>query len=320
MSEVKDKFIRYMTTDGEEKTLFFFDLIGEGANGKVYKGTLDGYGEVAIKVINKNTTRNTVYNELRISQANLQYSACMKKLITSKDNFKKNTLKSGNCVPNDMIGIITNYNGKYISSNDVYYEIYDLVDGITIEDAIEIHRKNGVSIDPDILHRCIKDLLYGLREMVDKGIAHRDIKPGNIMLHRGTIKYIDFGFACYYKQCPNEYCGSPMTSSPNMFYGLYDLEKDDVYALGVTIFFILTGIVLCEHFINFDMYEKQFGSLEYIRFVQIFYRIYYSPEMWNSYIADTIPKYAQLIIAMTRYDPKHRIDINKAIEMFNSIL
>ena len=31
--------------------------------------------------------------------------------------------------------------------------------------------------------------------MYQKGVIHRDIKPENILLHNGSIKLADFGFA-----------------------------------------------------------------------------------------------------------------------------
>ena len=39
-------------------------------------------------------------------------------------------------------------------------------------------------------------LLSGLREMHEKGVAHRDIKPTNILVtSEGKFKYADFGIS-----------------------------------------------------------------------------------------------------------------------------
>jgi serine/threonine protein kinase len=40
--------------------------------------------------------------------------------------------------------------------------------------------------------------LNALKELHKNGIAHRDIKPKNIYVHRGVYKLADFGFAGLY--------------------------------------------------------------------------------------------------------------------------
>jgi len=35
----------------------------------------------------------------------------------------------------------------------------------------------------------------GFRELVRNNVIHRDLKPANILIHDGTFKICDFGFA-----------------------------------------------------------------------------------------------------------------------------
>jgi protein-serine/threonine kinase len=45
--------------------------------------------------------------------------------------------------------------------------------------------------------RMMAHIMRGLKEMHDRGIAHRDISLENVLLHRdGTLKISDFGVSC----------------------------------------------------------------------------------------------------------------------------
>lgn len=82
-----------------------------------------------------------------------------------------------------------------------------------------------------------------------KSIIHRDIKPANIMLdpERGNITVIDFGTA---KQCEvtDEFgsttcLGTPGYAAPEQYGGLGRTDaRTDIFALGMTMYALLTGI------------------------------------------------------------------------------
>lgn len=75
-----------------------------------------------------------------------------------------------------------------------------------------------------------------------KGILHRDIKPENVvMFDDGSVKLIDFGWACYYdpNKPPCEKSGTAIYNSPEMIKREpYDF-KADIWQLGVLIYDLL---------------------------------------------------------------------------------
>ncbi len=78
-----------------------------------------------------------------------------------------------------------------------------------------------------------------------RNILHRDIKPENLHLdHDGQLRLLDFGLA----YCPglsedraHELPGTPSFIAPEAFQGEPPAPRQDLYALGVTLFWLLTG-------------------------------------------------------------------------------
>jgi serine/threonine protein kinase len=73
-------------------------------------------------------------------------------------------------------------------------------------------------------------------------VIYRDIKPSNIMLSATDgIKLVDFGIARpYADQSENTHVVSGGYSPPEQYWGAADL-RSDIYALGATMYFLLTG-------------------------------------------------------------------------------
>ena len=94
-----------------------------------------------------------------------------------------------------------------------------------------------------------------------RGIIHRDLKPSNVMLvhgHEGSletsVKVIDFGLAQVASAVadtnpgqtsegkPPSFAGTPAYASPEQLAGGVALDsRTDFYALGATLWFLLTG-------------------------------------------------------------------------------
>lgn len=120
----------------------------------------------------------------------------------------------------------------------------EYIEGITLEERIKSEGKLSTEESLQI----ISDLLDILEFAHQKGIYHRDIKPGNIMLDKkGQVKIIDFGIAKA-ETDPNltlagTACGTPAYMAPEQFTPTQDTNYAlvDIYAAGTTLYAALTG-------------------------------------------------------------------------------
>ena len=82
----------------------------------------------------------------------------------------------------------------------------------------------------------------------DRGVIHRDIKPGNLMISsRGSIKIADFGIALSNQDISSkltstgEFVGTPGYLSPEVCLGKPVDQRSDIFSLGIVLFEMLTG-------------------------------------------------------------------------------
>ncbi|MEO6679647.1 MAG: bifunctional protein-serine/threonine kinase/phosphatase [Pseudomonas sp.] len=88
-------------------------------------------------------------------------------------------------------------------------------------------------------------LLRAVGMLHRRQILHRDIKPENLLLgDDGELRLLDFGLA----YCPglsedplSTLPGTPSYIAPEAFRGEVPTPQQDLYAVGVTLFFLLTG-------------------------------------------------------------------------------
>jgi tetratricopeptide (TPR) repeat protein len=73
------------------------------------------------------------------------------------------------------------------------------------------------------------------------GLLHRDLKPGNVFLtESGGVKVMDLGLAHFFGQ-PTGLSGTPAYMAPEQWKGEAQDGRTDVFALGVTLFEMLTA-------------------------------------------------------------------------------
>lgn len=98
--------------------------------------------------------------------------------------------------------------------------------------------------------KVIQQTALGLATAHDRGVVHRDIKPGNLMItSRGSVKIADFGIALsnedFSKKLTStgEFVGTPGYLSPEVCLGKPVDQRSDIFSLGIVLFEMLTGKV-----------------------------------------------------------------------------
>jgi serine/threonine-protein kinase len=85
----------------------------------------------------------------------------------------------------------------YFSEGKSDYIVLECVDGMSLDKLIQ----KQVALPPQLALLIFLDACYGLKHAHAKGIVHRDIKPGNILIsRRAEVKLADFGIASTEKE------------------------------------------------------------------------------------------------------------------------
>lgn len=127
--------------------------------------------------------------------------------------------------------------------------IMEHVEGRTLK--LEVEQEGP--LPPDRALECIRQAAMGLGHAHAQGIMHRDVKPSNIMVTlEGTVKVLDMGHSRF---SDDEKMNITKMYNPNMVVGSVDFvapeqalgedydHRCDLYSLGATLFYLLTGKV-----------------------------------------------------------------------------
>jgi serine/threonine-protein kinase len=126
---------------------------------------------------------------------------------------------------------------------DLVFFVMGYVDGETLRDRVE--RVGPLS--PRFVSKVLQEVSWALAYAHQRGIVHRDIKPDNIMIERETERILvtDFGIAQVASGAegaePGEIIGTARYMSPEQACGETVDGRSDLYSLGATAFFALTG-------------------------------------------------------------------------------
>ncbi len=116
----------------------------------------------------------------------------------------------------------------------------EYVDG---EDLASLLRRIG-RLPGDKATEIARQLCAGLAAAHDRGVLHRDLKPGNVMLDgRGRARITDFGLAIRAEDDKGgaEVGGTPAYMAPEQLAGRGASVQSDLYALGLVLYEVFTG-------------------------------------------------------------------------------
>lgn len=122
--------------------------------------------------------------------------------------------------------------------------VMDHIEGRTVEECIDADGP----FDLERACALVRQVANGLCEAHDVGMIHRDIKPANIMIEtlpdgHDFAYLLDFGVVRLEGEAgmTQGFLGTPLFASPEQATG-GDLDRrSDIYSLGATLFYLLTG-------------------------------------------------------------------------------
>jgi serine/threonine-protein kinase len=91
--------------------------------------------------------------------------------------------------------------------------------------------------------RLVRQVVMGLDAAHQAGLVHRDVKPANVLLtHLGYAKLADFGLSRpLVGMSAERLAGTPTFMAPELFQGAPASARSDIYAVGVMLFYLLSG-------------------------------------------------------------------------------
>jgi len=215
---------------GRAKQLFLgpyivLDLLGEGGMGRVFKARHLRLGrEVALKIIRKEKLSNPV----------------------TVSRFRQEIHAAGQLAhPNVVLAFDSEETeaGLFLSM--------EYVEGIDLTKYVKNHGPMAVPQACD----AIRQAALGLQHAFERGMVHRDIKPSNLLYTpRGQVKVLDLGLAMLtvgrmpggddaHRVTQDGFVlGTPDFLAPEQAQNPMGVDiRADIYALGATLYFLLTG-------------------------------------------------------------------------------
>ncbi len=205
-------------------------LVGGAGGGNVYKARQRETGEeVALKVLQRREV---------VDERDLERFRREARLLQQ--------LRHAHVVPVE----------KVFEEKGAIWMVLPWIEGVSLEEALQMIRgekRSGV-IDPQELSfpvrvRIVAKVAQTLADLRGAGIAHRDVKPSNIMITRELEPVvIDFGTArkqdwSALTRTADGYLGTPRYLAPELLQGeAAGTESADVYALGLTLYEFLCGV------------------------------------------------------------------------------
>ena len=127
---------------------------------------------------------------------------------------------------------------------ELVFFVMGFVDGETLRDRVE----RGGPLPPRLATKLLQEVAWALGYAHQRGVIHRDVKPDNILIERATERALvtDFGIALGKGAAESADGGGSITGtarymSPEQACGEPVDARSDLYSLGATFFYALTG-------------------------------------------------------------------------------
>jgi serine/threonine protein kinase len=152
-------------------------------------------------------------------------------------------------------------------TNDGNFIAMEYIDGRTLGRVIA----DDGPLDPAVACGYVAQAAAGLQAAHERGLVHRDIKPANLMVDQaGTVKVLDLGLARSTEDPadqltgrldPDALLGTADYIAPEQALNSPNLDiRADIYALGATFFYLLTGRTPFEGTTTRKLVQRQLSS------------------------------------------------------------
>ncbi len=127
---------------------------------------------------------------------------------------------------------------------EAYATFFIVMEKVAGTDLKRLLQSRGVP-SPAAARSIISQIAKALDHAHERGIVHRDVKPGNVLIEEGgRVKLMDFGIASSHAEgarAEQVILGTPIYMSPEQAMGLPTDGRSDIFSLGVLAFELLTG-------------------------------------------------------------------------------
>ncbi|ETK91917.1 serine/threonine protein kinase [Phytophthora nicotianae] len=226
------------------------DMLGEGTFSKVYLCQNDTGTEFALKIINKSILKRK--REYKRVDGKLVLSNAFQKVQKEVAIMKK--LAHSNLVR--LYEVIDS------PADDKLFLVLELIRGGQVmhwdDQKFRYYARNTTTgvLGKETVRECMRDVVAALDFLHSNHICHRDIKPENILLSGDQYKLADFGVAHMNEDEPSisinngNVSSLKLRSTEGTYHFLapecttgdeYDPYQVDVWAMGVTMFTLLSG-------------------------------------------------------------------------------
>ncbi len=190
------------------------DQIGRGMSGNVYRASGAGLQkQIAVKVLHQQ--------------------------LLQSPNFSANLVEESRISSVNHPHVTRVYSAGW--NNGLYVINMELVTGGTLSDWVS---SRGRLPEAEVL-TLASQIVEGLHAAYGHGLLHRNIKPSNILFtEQGLAKVSDFGLSVDATEAaalPGDLREIPFYAAPEKTSGQGEDIRSDIYALGATLFYALTG-------------------------------------------------------------------------------
>jgi serine/threonine protein kinase len=211
------------------------NVIGEGGMGRVFKGIDNKGRQVAIKAIFSELIKKPSIKERGEIEAHLQF-------------------QNPNLI--QMLDYCVTEEGRV-------HIISAFVNGMVFPEYVKT-LSNNISEKRNTIIRQIQSILDALSFLHKNGVVHRDVKPENIMItneNKSVLMDLGVARASNGKRLTNAgvIIGTPHYSAPEQIKGESNKinATTDIYATGITLYEMLTGVPPFDASSQFDVMEMQ---------------------------------------------------------------